>query len=585
MQMKWLFRMKPHKTVAKIGNDPTASAATGGYSVVVQLTHSRFVWPGIVVGLWFVIFVVMVLLPKFGGVGHTPRSIAITALEISVVFLLFVWTIASKIGFHRLVAAGMILASGLILAMIVASPTTHTSVHPDEFAHLGAYEYYVNHILPPAVDDPATIPSTSVWGYSYLFERDVVYDIAARATGQLRGWTSNNLLACRLFQLGMWIALCLMATCCRRWAVVLCVVLLSPQIWYLFSYFNADAFPLFLSLIAAGWISDEDNGLNRFLRTGNVRSPALWLTAVCIGLLLVSKLDYLPIVAVFLLWLAAVHLGLRLQTIVFVVIGMLLIGAAVFINGVPAMQKWHLPLGLAGFVLAAGGSLVFAWHCWSDGRKRLVLVRLMSFTLLCVVVATPRVAWDIYVNGWPSQKVERIHAVVEARAGPDFKPSVIAKGNGYPTVGLAARGVPLTEVAFAPYDWAASSLASAFGVYGYMTIFGPRWLYHLMYAIVGLVVVVLLYSLRRNRPGQWVALTAIVVGGTVLVLASSLLLSWTSALQAQGRYLFAILPMIALLAGYKPAHLPTRTLALLVGAACVFSAGSFAFVALPALTG
>lgn len=536
-----------------------------------------------VTALWAILFALMVVSPKFGGTPHTLKSCIIAAFELAVILSLSGWVIC-KTKLQWVVVAGMSLVSGLILAMLIASPTKK-SVHPDEFSHLGAYDYYVDHLLPPSVDDPATIPSTSVWGYSYLFELDVVYDIAARMTGQLRKFTFDNLLACRLFQFGLWAALCFIAMYHRRWAGVLCVTLFSPQIWYVFSYFNADAFPLTLTLIAAGIVSDEEGGLGRFLGTGNVRNPALWVAAVCIGLTLVSKVNYLPVLLVFLLWLSVTHLGLRWQTVVLEMMGALLIGTGMFMKSVPALTGWYMPLALTGLVAAGTGFLFFVWRCWTDGGKRRVFVRLVSFTLLCILIAAPRVVWDIHVNGWPSQKAERIHAVVEARAGPEFKPSVIAQGTGFPTIDLAARGVSLFNVAFSPYNWTSTSLASAFGVYGYMNIFAPRWLYWLLYITAGLLISLLLYSLWKNVPEQWIALTAVVFGGAVLVLASSLLLSWTSALQAQGRYLFAILPMIALLLGTRQAQLPGRTLAFLVGAAFVCSAGSFAFVALPALAG
>ncbi len=557
---------------------------TTNFAAAISIKYGRLVLPVMMVGLWGAAFIVLVLLPRAAGAQHILRSSAIAAAEIAVILFVLGWAVVSKVRFQWMVVACMTLASGLILAMLIASPTAK-SVHPDEFSHLGAYDYYVNHWLPPAVGDPATAPSTSVWGTSYLSGLDVVYEIAAKSTGELRTLTSNNLLACRFFQFGIWGVLCIFAVYNRRWAFVLSVMLLSPQIWYIFSYFNSDAFPLALSMIAAGLISNEKGGLGAFLESGDTRNPALWVAALCIGLILVSKANYLPVVLVFLLWLAVTHLRLRLHTVVLEIIGALLVGTSVFVKSVPRISGWHVPFELAGIAFAAGGFVFFVWRCWRDEEKRAVFARLVSFTLLCIVVAAPRVAWDIHVNGWPAQKAERIQAVEEARAAPEFKPSVIVQGKGYPTIDLAARGVSLFDVAFSQYHWAATSLASAFGIYGYMTISAPNWLHHLLYVIVGLLVLLLLYSLQKNVPEQWIALTAVVMGGAVLVLASSLLLSWTAELQAQGRYLFAILPMIALLLGARPAQLPKRSLALLVGAAFVCSAGSFAFVALPALAG
>ena len=80
------------------------------------------------------------------------------------------------------------------------------------------------------------------------------------------------------------------------------------------------------------------------------------------------------------------------------------------------------------------------------------------------------VAWDLYENGSPSSKSIAVREVEEVRAGTDFKPSVAAAGHGYPTIALAARGVPLSNVILQPGNWAYTSLVSTFGVYGYMNI-------------------------------------------------------------------------------------------------------------------
>ncbi|HST28080.1 MAG TPA: hypothetical protein VLK26_06895 [Rudaea sp.] len=509
-----------------------------------------------------------------------PNRLAM-ALEISALAFLAGWLLLTRVGIRLLVVSGMVSAAVLILAMMVASSGT-MAYHPDEPSHVASYAYYVDHWLPPAVDDPATIPSTSVWGYSYLFELDVVYDIAAHATQQLREWTDDPVFSARVFQLGLWAILCALALFRRYWTWVLCALLLSPQIWYVFSYFNADAFPLFLSMIAAGLVADEKNALHEHLSTGSPRRVAYWMAVVCIGLLLMSKRNYLPATAAFVLWLAVIQLDLRARVVIAGLCGLLLLGIATFIADVPAMAHWHMPLSFAGIALAAGAAALTGRQCWKDKDMRLRLLRLTCFVTLCVSIALPRLAWDVHVNGWPAQKAERIHAVVEARAGQDFRPSVIAQGHGYATSGLAAKGVPLLAVVFEPYGWLRSSLASAFGVYGYMNVVAPTWLYvGLIGFAIGLLLVVL-NRLRQIEPEHWLALTSIVVGSCALVMASSLLLSWVGSLEAQGRYLFPALAIFALALGKASPRLRGKTAIILIASAWLLSFYSFACVALPA---
>ena len=133
---------------------------------------------------------------------------------------------------------------------------------------------------------------------------------------------------------------------------------------------------------------------------------------------------------------------------------------------------------------------------------------------------------------------------------------------------------------FAPYNWASISFASAFGVYGNMFFYAPSWLYLVLPGMGCLIFLLALNSVRRNRPHHWYAMATVVICTVVLVLASSLLLSWTAALQAQGRYLFPVLPLVALLIGQRQVHLPSRALALLIAVAFSLSAYSFVSVAL-----
>jgi len=495
--------------------------------------------------------------------------------------LLRLWLARSEQITRFFIPMGMAAAGGLILALAMTS-TTSRSVHPDEFSHLGVYQYYAAHWLPPAVDDPVTAASSSIWGYSYLFELDIVYEFVARLTAPLMAAIHDELRCARLFQCALWAILCGVAASRRRWASTLSVTLLSPQIWYIYSYLNADAFALFLALLAAVLIADDESGVHRFLRTGEKSSPALWCTAACLGLLLVSKRNYLPVVPAFLLWLAIVHLELSTRVVAAILGGLLVLGIAVFAGDIPNMMPWRIPLMLFGVLLVVGTTLSSCWRDYKDSQKRSVLRRLAAFVLICAAIAAPRVVWDVHVNGWPQEKAARIHATVEARAGHDFKPSVTAQGKGEPSIGLAARGVRLQNVIFAPYGWAYSSLISAFGVYGYMNIVAQPWFYACISFAAALILALVVLAMRRADPSRWVALATCVGGGTMLVLTSSLLWSWVNAMQAQGRYLFPIVPMMALLFGYSAPYLPKRIFALLIGAAFCMSAGSFALLALPA---
>ena len=144
-------------------------------------------------------------------------------------------------------------------------------------------------------------------------------------------------------------------------------------------------------------------------------------------------------------------------------------------------------------------------------------------------------------------------------------------------------GVPLRDVVFAPYHWLRGSFISAFGVYGYSTIFADYWLYVLLGALTLSMCGVAMFALRRACPRDWAALTAIGVGGCVLVATGSLLLSWVDALQPQGRYLFPAFALLAAALAAGAERMPLRVARLILLLAALCSAYSFGLVALPRL--
>ncbi|HEX7914839.1 hypothetical protein [Rudaea sp.] len=494
--------------------------------------------------------------------------------------LLRCWLSAGDEALLKPVAAAPWALALLILTMAQSAYIHH---QPDERSHLGAFQYYLEHPLPPAVDDPATIPSTSMWGHSYLEELDVVYAIAARIAAPLASVWSDDLFAARMFQVGLWLVLCVAALRKRSWTWGLSVLLLSPQIWYVFSYFNADAFPLTLALLAVLSVGDEESGLRRYLAGGKFGAGTA-VAVVCLGLLLVSKRNYMAIFPAILLWLAVLHLDLRMRDLLAILFGLLALGTAFFLVQVPAISATGMPKGmiLVGGLAIIVPALSLTWTCWKDQSRRKIFLRLVALLFLCLAVAAPRLAWDVWKNGTPAQKSAKLDAIVEARARADFKPSAIAAGEGYEGLALAAHGVSLKEVMFAPKkEWLFRTFCSAFGVYGYMIYYAPEWTYWALGLLFLMFLALSLAAVRRTYPVQGMRLVAIVLGVSMLVFTQSLLLSWVYALEPQGRYLFPILALLALAACAGADRLSHRRVAAVVLTAAVIGIGSFMWFAMP----
>ena len=514
----------------------------------------------------------------------TLDSDMITAFELACGLLLLLWIVCTKIAPQGLIVAGMGLAAGLILAMALLSTTKH-SVHPDELSHFTALHYFSEHWLPPAIDDPAVIPSLSVYGSSYLSELDVTYPIAARVISPMIAFAGSEIMAARLFQGLLWSILCLCALHKKAWAIPLCVVLLSPQIWYVFSYFNGDAFPLFLTLIASLLLCDRDSGVHAYILGKRGFGSATLIFTLCLGLLLVSKLNYLPVIPGLLLWLAVLYLDLRWRELLAVLCSLVLVGFGVFARGLPSLTAWRGPmllvaLGMLCFLYATSAVML---RCYRHTALQRALIRILLIVGVTIVIAVPRVGQDIWVNGSPETKSAKMLAVAETHAGAEFKPSVIAQDNGYATLHLARKGAGLSQILFEPHEWGKISVVSAFGVYGYMNIFASMGLYWLLFVSVFLLVGIALLALLHAAPAHAGRLLIVAAGICGLIAFSSLMHSWTNDFQAQGRYLLPMAGMFALVLGHAADKLPERIFKVLVLAALALSISSFAGVALPAL--
>lgn len=482
---------------------------------------------------------------------------------------------------------GLLFGAWLLIAAMALTSNTNEPVHPDEQSHVAAAQYYIEHWRPPAVDAPTIAGSYSVYGSSYLNELDVVYLIATKAT---RFWTVFGLdqtISLRLFNVLLFGALFASAWVCRNTWPAAAVLLLTPQLWYVFSYFNADAFPIFLSLIAAMLYAAPDSPVSRYVEGGHASRWAVILFACTVGLLLVSKANYLPVVFVIGLALAVRHLDLRVWGVGLGAFGAALLLFPLIAGGDVAHMVPHFPEYLAplGFLMLVCLVVVVLWTTFRRPLLRPRLYRLGALFALAIVVASPRVAADLAVNGPPSEKAARMALVAERLADPMFKPSTFETdpSESFPGLRLASRGVTLSQAIGEPYGWATNSWRSLLGVYGYMNIFAPSLLY---WTLGGSVLFLLLGVLNSGlRHADAHRILAVSISGVALVALSSVVHSWANDFQAQGRYLFPALAIIGAYLMSQPKLLREPWIAIGVSVCFVVSALSFVGVAFPAMAG
>ncbi len=481
----------------------------------------------------------------------------------------------------------LLFGAWMLIAAMALTSTTSRSVHPDEFSHVAAARYYYSHWLPPRVDSPEIIDSYSAYGASYLNELDLVYPIAAKASQLWSVFGLAETTSLRFFNVLLFGGLVAIAATFRKSWPTCVVLLLTPQVWYVFSYFNADGFALFLALMMTTLFAATDSPVSRFIDGQRVSRVSLGFFAITLGLLLVSKRNYLPVVLVTGLVLAARHLGLKAWTCCVAAIGAGLLSCQLvagkeLVHMFPLTSRWFAPVGLVTLGSVAATAL---WRISRQPALRLRLYRLVLLFVLAAGVATPRVVADIATNGGPLQKSQRMSAAAEEYAQTQFKPSTLVAdlSASYPGLKPAAKGTSFWQIVGPPNEWSTSSWYSLLGVYGYMSIFAPQLLYALLStAILLLCVSMATWAFRHANARTELS---ILVSGATLVVLNSILQSWANDFQPQGRYLFPALVMIAAYLQSQPEL--SKSYAFRIGVAACFAGSvlSFATVALPALAG
>ena len=374
-----------------------------------------------------------------------------------------------------------LLASAVLVVLMAArSPI---NAHPDEVLHLLAGEYFHEHWLPPPVGAPETAATYSRYGVSYVDNGEIVYWALGKAAALGERFGLAPPVSMRGFQVilyGVLVAWIIVRA--RTFIPGLSFLLLTPQVWYVFSYVNGDALPFLLLtglLVELGW---PESSVRAFLRGDRARPTAGVVTVGgLLGLLVLSKLNYLASVG----FLGYVLLWLR--------------------RDMPRWKRIAIPVAIAA-------AIVLPW-------------------------------WSYHARVNDFQTGAKVVEYSEKVAAPEMKPSAYASPNSFPYVALRAKGVPLSAL-FTRLEWLGLSFRSFSGLYGWMSVVAVPWIYRVFGVLDAalLTILILPVAVRGARRARLLLLGVLVFAA--LVFAQSVYRSWAVDFQGQGRYLFPILPML-----------------------------------------
>ena len=418
-----------------------------------------------------------------------------------------------------------LLAVVLSLIVVMAS-VSKRNAHPDEYVHLQASAYYQNHVLPPAVDSEDIKDSYSVYGVSRLNNGEIYYLLAGKFSNLFSLVHADRLLVLRAFNIFLFGLIFLYTLRSVEARLVALPFLLSPQVWYVFSYCVSDAFGLFLCFLASCELARGNSYVNRVLDTRHDSNPTLPMivTALLLGMLMLLKINYYP-----------------------------------FIILIYAIFFWR-------------------WMQNREGRWK-IAGRIIACTVIALLIAGLRIGADYYVNG--VDRTEKISTMQEERAHHWYKPST-ELDRKHISMFMKERGVSLKQM-IVRHKWFAHTFETGVGKYGYFTISGGETYYRLVKwcGILFLVIVSGTALVRNDLETRLLALLAAGLGAGLI--AASLHRSWTVDFQAQGRYLFPLLPMLGLVTARTFARVNSKLLTLASLHLFLLSFYSFVWIAITAI--
>ncbi len=386
------------------------------------------------------------------------------------------------------------LAAITIAALTMSILTTHNA-HPDEYVHVSASAYYQDHWLPPAADSPEIKHTFSNYGFSRLNDYEIYYLIA----GKIERLISlvydfpNPLLSARMVNILLLITILIMTINSIHARILALPLLISPQVWYIFSYSNSDSFAVFICFLIAFELIKPDSIFYRSLRRPMVASNYFFMLypTMLLSLFWLSKLNYYPFIAF-------------------------------------------------GFCF-----LIFRYFYNKDtfGLNRQMVVRFFTILLLSGTAVIGVIGTHHYVNSF--NRSQKIAEMVEVHARERFKPSTPIEKQNF-SLSLKKRGVSLKGL-MGQYHWLEDTFQSSFGVYGYLSTKSSTLHYDLIKAIGSILALYIFIIICLNWNGEWFAQTFSLLLFSSLIFGLSLYHSWVIDFQPQGRYLFSIFPMLGML--------------------------------------
>ena len=377
----------------------------------------------------------------------------------------------------------------LSLTVIMAIVSSNYS-HPDENDHFKVAEYYFDYWMPPAIGDKRVEGTYSPWGVSRLYNLTPLYLFAGKFSNMINELIDNRIIIVRLFNVVL-LAIIVMLLLCRsemNWVAL--IIFLCPQMWYIFSYINDDAFPLFISFLIFYQIAYSKSIFNNFLNdsaASKLLCGGIWV-GLLLGILFISKKNY---------------------------------------------------YSLCAFICS-----YFLLNIIFENNKKQLFKKYCFVIFIAAILFGGRVYYHQFINDFDIPSKTKM---LEKYKWEQFKDDTDPEKRHY-GYRLKEKGVKVAELITKwEWNWHNRTFNSFVGVYGHLNIFSEAVFYKIYLLIYTSFIIAMLFITFRYFGIEERLLSLLVFFLSILLVLASLHHSWVVDFQAQGRYLFPIVVMFCFL--------------------------------------
>ncbi len=180
--------------------------------------------------------------------------------------LLLIYVSAYQLNFaFRYIPAMLTVVLTLAFTMAIIS---ERNVHPDEYVHIAASQYYKDHWFPPVIGDEKVANTYSVYGVSRLNTSEISYLVCGKFARIIAPLQLTEHISYRMFNICLLVLILLYTLRMPDARLVAVPLLLSPQIWYLFSYCNSEAFAITAAFFVGCQVVIPESCFNRYIGGG-----------------------------------------------------------------------------------------------------------------------------------------------------------------------------------------------------------------------------------------------------------------------------------------------------------------------------